>query len=155
MDYADVVARLQPKIMAIAAREARTGLGDRDDLYQEALLHLWLKWRARGLDGKTDSYILQGCMFHMKNCIRMLERDRCGRFAAVLRPPSPRPESGALPRANDLLGLLDGRERKVVDMLAAGFTSRETGREIGVSHVMVCKILRRARRKCALAAAPS
>ena len=43
---------------------------DEDDLFQEALEHLWLAFQDGTLGDKTDSYVLQGCYFHLKNYIR-------------------------------------------------------------------------------------
>jgi len=45
------------------------------DLFQEALIQVWNRFSTGGLDDKTDSYILQGCYFYLKNYLRK-NRDR-------------------------------------------------------------------------------
>lgn len=49
---------------------------DDQDLFQEALIHLWSCFQSGSLDDKTDSYILQGCYFHLKNYIRKAQDGR-------------------------------------------------------------------------------
>jgi DNA-directed RNA polymerase specialized sigma24 family protein len=69
--FEDLFGRLSPKMRSIAHRMNghRTFFSD-DDLYQESAVNMWSLYGAGELDGKTDSYILQGCYFHLKNYLR-------------------------------------------------------------------------------------
>ena len=70
-DFESLMTRLSPTIRRISHRlNGHFTFFDDDDLCQEALTHLWVKFNGGVLDDKTDSYILQGCYFHLKNYIR-------------------------------------------------------------------------------------
>ena len=134
-----------------------------DDLCQEALVHLWTLSQGGELDDKTDSYILQGCYFHIKNYIRT-SMDKVN-FSSL---DSPIDEDGTIleeiiasggPLPTDQLedkllseevrnGPLAERELKVVDMSVEGLTVRQIGERLGVSHVAVVKLRKKIRAKC-------
>jgi len=136
-----------------------------DDLCQEAYIHLWLSFQNGKLDEKTDSYILQGCYYHLKNHIRM----SIDKMNAVSLE-SPVDEDGTL--LKDLLAsqdttIIDGmeekilldfiekdglkdREKKVLDLSLAGLTTREIGAKLNISHVAVVKIRKRIKDKCGI-----
>ena len=135
-----------------------------EDLYQEALLCLWLDFKEGKLDDKTDSYILQGCYFHLKNYIRkvkdkviivsidaLVEEDKSGLEEAVsLKAYNHRFEKS---RGLDLLEEiscfgLTRREKDIIAFLDKGFTVREIGEKLGISHVMVVKLRKNIQEKC-------
>ena len=69
--FEELVKRLSTKLKGIAYKVHWAGYYfNNDDLYQESLLHLWHEYNAGTLSDKTDSYILQGCYFHLKNYMR-------------------------------------------------------------------------------------
>ena len=108
-------------------------------------------------EGKTDSFILQGCYFFLKNLLRKMHK---GVDCHVLSIDIPRSESGcswadllvvkgsqhtkrgidAHLLVGELFRHLNGRERNVFTMRTEGFTMREIGQVLGVSHVMVVKV---------------
>ncbi len=139
---------------------------DDDDLYQEAVLHLWRTYEKGGTEDKTDSYILQGCYYHLKNYLRTVH-DK----AQLLSFNEPFGEEGQsleeMVSSGDLSDLdylegkleveavmhkscLNKREREVLDLLMEGMTVREAGGHLGISHVMVVKIKNRIGQKYTL-----
>lgn len=136
---------------------------DDDDLCQEALFHLWKLFQDGKLDDKTDSYILQGCYFHLKNYIRK-SMDKVN-FSSLESPVDEDgtmleeiiASSGPLPtdQVEDKVlseevqkSLLDRRELNIVDMSMEGLTVRQIGERLGISHVAVIKSRKKIRVKC-------
>ena len=71
MAFEELVKRLSPTLKRITYRlNGHFTFFNDEDLFQEALVRLWQDFNAGKLDDKTDSYILQGCYFHLKNYIR-------------------------------------------------------------------------------------
>ncbi|PIQ87745.1 MAG: hypothetical protein COV73_02500, partial [Candidatus Omnitrophica bacterium CG11_big_fil_rev_8_21_14_0_20_43_6] len=71
MSFQELHRKLSPTIKRIAWRlNGHYRSFNHDDLYQEATIHLWSNFLKGKLSDKTDSYILQGCYFHLKNYIR-------------------------------------------------------------------------------------
>lgn len=71
MSFQELHQKLSPTIKRIAYRlNGHYRSFNHDDLYQEATIHLWSNFLKGKLSDKTDSYILQGCYFHLKNYIR-------------------------------------------------------------------------------------
>src|SRR5512136_452303 len=76
MTFEGMVEKYSPTLKRIAGKlKSRHVFFDDEDLYQEALLHLWNAHREGTIGDKTDSYILQGCYYHLKNHLRTL-RDK-------------------------------------------------------------------------------
>lgn len=135
-----------------------------DDLFQEALTQLWLNYRDGKLNDKTDSYILQGCFFHLKNYIRMI-RDKANVISidalineegsdlesiVSLEAPEERFEHLDKSILNDRFNDFDltEREKDVLSLSMDGYTVREIGARLGISHVMVVKIKNKIQLKC-------
>lgn len=169
MVYEALVKKLTPKLRAIAHKVYTASPSvDSDDLFQEALLHLWRSCGEGILDDKTDSYILQGCYFHLKNYVRMIrlrnrlvsmDDDQAGEAGPrVLRMFTRRAEEAAADYRrllNDRMladviinNGLTAKEKALLPFLALGLTTREIGRRVGVSHVAVVKMTKVIRGKC-------
>jgi RNA polymerase sigma factor (sigma-70 family) len=156
MVFDTLVKKLSPTLKRITVRlNGRFTFMDHDDLFQEALIHLWVHTDAGDLDDKTDSYILQGCYFHLKNYIRKTQDN-----AVILslsgiteEDGSPMEESlvsdehaafdyveGTLQiEALEATGMSE-REKRVLHLSIEGMTTREIGKELGISHVSVVKM---------------
>jgi len=167
MDFAGLLKRISPKLRGIAYRlGSRHCFFNDEDLYQQALVHLWGSFRRGLLGNKTDSYILQGCYFHLKNYMRKnfekgylvsLESENHDERGVALRDviASDFNKSGYLDYLHDKLlaeviqnnGLLP-KEKEILRFYAQGLTTREIGKRLGVSHVSVVKATRRIRQKC-------
>jgi RNA polymerase sigma factor (sigma-70 family) len=164
MRFEQMVSKVSPGLRNIARKlDGRYTTFTDDDLYQEAMVDLWLKHKAGATVDKTDSYLLQGCFFFLKNYIRKaynsadrvssslqeyvtedltredLLEQKGGDFSVAL-------ENKVL--LEQFWKLLNSREKTVLSLMAEGRTSREIGRKIGLSHVMVLKIKNRIQEKC-------
>ncbi len=158
-----LVRKLSPTLRRIAGKlDCHFSFVDDQDLFQEALIHLWSRFKLGDLDDKTDSYILQGCYFHLKNYIRKT------RDSAVLLSLSSIPdEDGArfeetldaktLASYDEVEGSLQieamaeggitQREKDVLSFSLEGMTTREIGKKLGISHVSVVKIRNKIKEK--------
>ncbi len=167
MTYEALLKRLSPKIKAIAYKTSRvSAICSAEDLYQEAVLHLWEEYKAEKTGDKTDSYLLQGCFFFLKNYLRThLEKraavslysgDEDGSFdAEESRFYRDERAERFFDRLNDKLiaeaianNGLNPREKKLLPYFAEGLTVREIGARVGVSHVRVIKMREAIRKKC-------
>jgi RNA polymerase sigma factor (sigma-70 family) len=160
MKFDKIVKKLTPKLRGIAYRlNGKYTVLDHDDLYQEALAHMWEEFCAGKLEGKTDSYVLQGAYYHLKNHLRGLDDNTF--FARLDEPVSedgdtlgeliPAEDDGGYEAAEtsellDRCGLTD-REQEILHLYADGLTVREVGDMVGISHVSVIKTIKRIREK--------
>ena len=127
----------------------------REDLLQEALIHLWLTETRR--PGQTKSWYLQSCKFHLTHYLasgRSVDSPKRGRGHSRLQDDSAPPE--AFPElvdpgdsvesqviARDIISVLSPHlsapELVVLDCLADGLGVREIGRRLEMSHTMVLR----------------
>lgn len=167
MRFETIAKHLSPTIKRIAYKlNGHYSAFNHDDLYQEALLHLWQEFQRGALADKTDSYILQGCYFHLKNYIRThCDKARCvsldgfkgedeegfdlGEILLLPERACAREEVHCRMLIEQIRnnGLTD-REKNVFLLSLEGMTTREIGRRLGVSHVMVVKLKKSMRAKC-------
>lgn len=170
MNFEDLTKRISPKLNAIAHKlNGRYTFFNEDDLYQEALLNLWQKYNKGELSDKTDSYIIQGCFFFLKNYIRKIYKKidintiRLEDFiedqdntdnnsfenSFLLEDKTDEEDFVNTKLLTDyLFQQLSERERKILQFCLEGLTKREIGNKLGISHVMVMKIEKRIREKC-------
>jgi RNA polymerase sigma factor (sigma-70 family) len=167
MEFEKLVKKLTPKLKAIAYKLNRrfTFFND-EDLFQEALVHLWEENAADKLADKTDSYILQGCYFHLQNYIRTA-KDKFTSFSLELHRADDNehyeePLELKDERSGDYFERLNremivevirnngltGREKELLPFFAEGLTVREIGKRVGVSHVSILKMKEEIRKKC-------
>jgi RNA polymerase sigma factor (sigma-70 family) len=163
-NFETLMTRLTPTLRRISHRlNGHFTFFNDDDLCQEALVHLWVMFRENRLSDKTDSYILQGCYYHLKNHIRtsmdkvrpasleepidddgtMLEE-----IVASSDPSQAEQLSDKTLYEEALKSGLTEREINILDMCRDGLTTREIGDKLGISHVAVVKIQKRIRIKC-------
>jgi len=156
MSFGVLMKRISPTLHRITQKlNGHFTFMDHEDLFQEALLHLWTDFQAGALKDKTDSYLLQGCYYHLKNYIRKVQDgatlvsldsmvdDETARLEEILEAEDVAAfdyvdgkmqveallESGLTPRERDVLGLS-----------LEGMTTREIGQKLGISHVAVVKL---------------
>jgi DNA-directed RNA polymerase specialized sigma24 family protein len=127
----------------------------RDDLMQEALVHLWLTEARR--PGQTRSWYLQSCKFHIQHYLssgRSIDSAK-RRDAQYLPAPDLETEENfpeqsdagnsvvTAVSARELVSLLadhlQPQEKAVLACLADGLGPREIGRELKISHTMVIR----------------
>lgn len=166
MSFEELNQKLSPTIKRIAYRLSRHYRSfDQDDLYQEATIHLWSNFLKGKLSDKTDSYILQGCYFHLKNYIRKInERSNIISIDTIL-------SINEVATLEDILGEFwacddcredlhnkflvqsirnngfNPKEIRLLDYFSQGLSTRDIGRRMGVSHVSVVKMMQKIRTK--------
>lgn len=167
MSFDELLRKISPTLKRIVYRlNSRCSYFNSDDLYQEALMHLWVDFQAGKLSDKTDSYILQGCYFYLKNYLRThYEKANILHFEDILNAEGEVPcleemfSSGHQESSRDSVyckmlieqiqnnGLTD-REKEVFLLSLEGLTLREIGERLGISHVRVMKLKITMREKC-------
>jgi len=156
MSFEILVKRISPTIKRIAHKlNGHYTFFNDEDLYQEALIHLWIDFRGGVLGDKTDSYILQGCYYHLKNYIRKTQdnavlvslNNPIGEDGTVMEEILPADGINPLEYLESKMEVetagekyLTQREKDVLSYFLEGMSMREIGVKIGISHVMVLKI---------------
>ena len=157
MEFELIRTKIDSRLRAITHKLSRWSvLMSEDDLYQEALLHLWNRYQAGELEDKNESYIAQSCYFHLRNCLRTIEKK------VSLRSLSEGNSDDGY-ELEDILSLttqessyeyidarlvvdslmnngLTRREKEVCALFLEGLTVRQIGERLGISHVRVVKI---------------
>jgi len=166
MSFQELHQKLSPTIKRIAYRlNGHYRSFNHDDLYQEATIHLWSNFLKGKLSDKTDSYILQGCYFHLKNYIRKVnERSNIISIDTALNTNEEATVEDILGKywasddcRNDLHNRLlaqsiqnNGfapREKRLLTYFSQGLTTRDIGKRMGISHVSVVKLMQKIRIK--------
>ncbi len=166
MSFEELHHKLSPTIKRIAYKlNGSYRSFNHDDLYQEASIHLWSSFMQGKLSDKTDSYILQGCYFHLKNYIRKVnERANIISIDAALSTNDEATVEDILGQywaCPDCRGDLHNKflaqsiqnngfspkEKRLLDYFSQGLTTRDIGKRMGISHVSVVKMTRKIRGK--------
>ena len=159
MGFGELYDRVSPRLKRIAGfYNGRGYTFDKDDLFQEMAGHLWNNFKDGAPEGLNDTYIIKGCEFHILNYMRK-EREKVYKISME----EPLNESGntlretlsdgaeSIDKTVDKKMLVDHimnngfsqREKEVFGLLLEGYTVREAGKKIGISHVMVVKLKNR------------
>lgn len=168
MSYQELLKRLSPRLKGITHKlNGKFTFFNEDDLFQEAAVRLWQDFRLGRLSDKTDSYILQGCYFHLKNYIRkkydkkntfsleelLINGDACEDRLACLSSPEPFESLHVRVAEEEMKAACrDEREGAILRLSLHGFTVREIAAELGISHVLVVRLRKRMREKLSLLA---
>jgi len=166
MTFEELVKQISPILKRITYRlNGHFSFFNDDDLYQEALLHLWMDFQAGKLNDKTQSYILQGCYFHLKNYIRTV-KVKANLISLNTLISSEDTQLEEILPVNDYRAYFDildskflvekmqnnglsKKEKEIIALFLRGLTVREIGRRLGISHVMVVKLKKRIKNKYA------
>jgi len=155
VEFEELVKRFSPYIRYLASKTyIPSSVIDKEDLYQEILFSLWKRWKNKELEDKTDGYIRGSCYFHLKNYLRCHKEK-----ARIVSLNEPVGEGGTLEdmipdqkplipeRLDDAIFIqqmkekeLTRREKEVTEFLSQGYTLRDIGKKLGISHVRVLKI---------------
>jgi RNA polymerase sigma factor (sigma-70 family) len=166
MSFEELHRKLSPTIKRIAYKlNGHYRSFNHDDLYQEASIHLWSDFLKGKLSDKTDSYILQGCYFHLKNYIRTVnERSNIISIDAALSGNDEATVEDILGQywsCPDCRGDLHNKflvqsiqnngfnlkEKRLLEYFSQGLTTRDIGERMGISHVSVVKLMQKIRIK--------
>ena len=163
-NFEDVLKRISPILKRITYKlNGHSSFFNDDDLFQEAVLHLWQDFRAGKIEDKTDSYILQGCYFHLKNYLRKARpKANSVSMETIINEEGLELEDVLMPEDsgssfdylhNRLLvqdmrdNGLTPREKEVLSLFLDGLTVREIGARLGISHVRILKIKEHIKKK--------
>lgn len=155
MNFEELFKTVSPKLRKLARNyNSRIKLIDENDLYQEACTHLWNNFREGLPEGKNEFYVVRGCEFHLLNYLRKMKEkawlssldETINEEGDVLRDVLPdtnyciKDSTEKNITVSDIMNNgFSPREKQVFAMLLKGFTVREVGKELGISHVMVVK----------------
>ena len=156
MSFDVLMKRISPTLQRITQKlNGHFTFMDHEDLFQEALLHLWADFQGGALDDKTDSYLLQGCYYHLKNYIRTVQdkaplvslNDMVDEEAVRLEEILEAEDVAVFDYVDGKMQVeallesgLTQRERDVLALSMEGMTTREIGQKLGISHVAVVKV---------------
>jgi len=166
--FEGLVKRLSPTLKRITYRlNGHFSFFNDEDLFQEALICLWDDFQKGELQDKTDSYILQGCYFHLKNYLRkvrpkmrlvsldlLINGEDSRNLEETLLLQAEGPQDCVDYLHNKLLvetirnNGFTGREKDILSFYAEGLTTRAIGERLGISHVRVIKLMRKIRDRC-------
>ncbi|MFA5363482.1 MAG: sigma-70 family RNA polymerase sigma factor [Candidatus Omnitrophota bacterium] len=164
MGFDELFTRVSPKIKRIARRYNRWGTAcNYEDLYQEMSVYLWGKFKTGVPEGINESYIVKGCRFHILNYLRKTrenvvifpleerlsdEKDSLRELLPDYREPLDERIDEDLIVEHILNNGFSPQEKQVFAFMMKGYTVREIGGKMGISHVMVIKISKKMRDKC-------
>lgn len=155
MSFETLYKKVSPRLKKIAHYyNGRGRFIDGDDLYQEMCAHLWNNYGSGIPEDVNESYIVKGCEFHLRNYLR---KEREG--VTLLSLERPIDEDGnalrdLLPDTKETPDVMANRhltietirnngfsdkEKEVFLLLLEGYTLREIGGRMKISHVMVSK----------------
>lgn len=167
MCFEKTLKRLSPQLRKITYQlNRRFSFFNEEDLYQEALLHLWVSFKDGLLINKTDSFLLQSCYFYLKNHLRKTE-DRIKPISLdvpineknldldlkeILSSEEAKSSfddvEGKMVIEQIMNNGLSEREKAVLSLCLDSLTTREIGQRLGISHVRVIKIKDKIKDKC-------
>jgi len=139
---------------------ASNRLLEANDLYQEMTFYLWEKFKDGVPAYINRSYIIQGCKYHILNYLRKKRNkvflmsidepinERGDTLKDILPASKKNPKKDIdteLTTEQILDGGLTEREKEVFLLLLEGYTLREAGKKLGISHVRVIHYRRKIR----------
>ncbi len=164
MDFDTLFEKISPRLKRVA--RSRNGHGsfiDDGDLYQEMCIHLWNKFKDGVPDGINEAYIVRGCEFYILNYLRKVREkvillsleesvNENGKTLKDILPDIKEPVDRCIDRKAVIEDVKNNgfsrREKEVFLLLLEGYTVREIGGKLGISHVMVVKFKQRIIKKC-------
>ena len=163
MTFEELVERISPKLKGIVYKIHGASFSE-EDLYQEAVLQLWVEYNEGRLSDKTDSYILQSCYFYLKNYMRKIH-DKTSSMSVnmpideggtQLQDVLSSHQEAPVEEDADIDSLMEDvfynklsrKEKEIVFFYLQGWTTREIAERLGVSHVTVVKLEGKIREKC-------
>jgi RNA polymerase sigma factor (sigma-70 family) len=162
VNFEEFIVPVIPRLRQLAFKyRSVCSLCDENDLFEEMELFLLGQWQSGGLADKTESYVVQACYFHLRNFLRTAQEQQ---EPVHLDIPSAGEDNDKRPCLEEVLSdgeimlerRIEGnilyetimnngfnpREKDIIRLLYEGFTVREIGKQLHLSHVMVLKIKR-------------
>jgi len=164
MDFETLLKKISPRLKSIAISHNGHGFFiDKEDLYQEMCIYLWDNFKDGVPLGINEVYIVKGCKFHILNYLRKqkekawivsLEKplNEDGYRLKDILPDKKEPLDRCIDRKTIINDIKNNgfskREKETLPLLLEGYTVREIGEKLGISHVMVVKLKQRIIKKC-------
>lgn len=155
MDFEELYSRISPRLKRIAMHyRRRCRYLDEDDLYQEMCCYLWKRFGKRPEKDKSDYYIAKGCEYHLLNYMRVKKEkavlcsleepinEKGDTIKDIFPSPCERLDRTVERKITFDTIMNNGftkREKEILTLLLKGYTVREVGQDLGISHVMVVK----------------
>jgi len=153
MTFEVLIEKIKPKLKGIVYKmHAPSYSFSVEDLYQEAVLQLWVDYNDGKLSDKTDSYVLQSSYFYLKNYLRKFQ-DKTSPLnmdMPISEEPLPvdqEPDIDAL-MEKVFNESLNRKEKEITFFYLQGWTTREIAQRLGLSHVSIVKLEEKIREKC-------
>ena len=148
--------RITPELNRIAKkyRSYNSSL-DEGDLFQEMCIHLLIRYKSGVPDHLNHSYVIKGCEFHLLNFLRKKKEKLNSQSLEDIQNSEGNRLNNQLSDTRESLNemiavkivierikneLPSVREKKLFVFLLKGYTIREIGKKLEISHVMVHKI---------------
>ncbi len=167
MDFQGMLNKVSPRLKKMARNKRSYGFPiDQNDLYQEMCIYLWENYKQGMPAGVNEAYIVRGCLFHILNYLRKQRKkvalvslqEPINQDGNTLQDVLPERKESLAKRIDKQITIEDiknngftRREKDVFSLLLKGYTVREIGSQLSISHVMVVKlkqgIVKRWRRK--------
>lgn len=156
MEFRELFVRIERRLKMLARIHKRAGsFFDEEDLYQEMCAYLWNNFKDGAPPHLNDAYIVKGCEFHILNYLRT-QRERAikmsleqeigeeGETLKDVLAAKGEALDNYLDRKLTIEYILNNgfskREKQAFLLLIKGYSVREAGRILGISHVMVVKL---------------
>jgi RNA polymerase sigma factor (sigma-70 family) len=155
MDFQILFRKVSPVLKQIArSYKTKETSFDGDDLYQEMCIHLWNNFKDGVPAGVNEAFIVRGCEFHILNYLRK-KREKAvllslekpvsedGDILKDILPDTKEPLDRYIDRKITIQDIknngISKREKEIFSFLLEGYTVREVGDRLGISHVAVIK----------------
>jgi RNA polymerase sigma factor (sigma-70 family) len=160
MSFENILNKVEKRLwFLINGYSLPMGIG-KEDLYQEAIINLYDRFLKGECEDKNGTYLVNSCRFALNNYIRKKRKTNSKISIISLGNFGKEIDEGIFNRnymesknsnSNEDIYLdeiinaanLSLRETEVLKLLFSGYTLRQCGKNLGVSHVMILKIKNR------------
>ena len=151
MKFCDIVKGLDKRLWFLTGNYTLPPEIGKEDLYQEAVVSLYERYLKGELNEKNNTYLINSCRFALNNYLRKarpkiktssleeIGEDNLDESAAT-KDESPNNDEEFFVEEIVSSAKLNPREVRVLKLLFAGYTCRDAGKFLGISHVMILKI---------------
>lgn len=151
-----LLENISPELNRIAKKyEGYNSSLDGEDLFQEMCIHLLIRFKRGVPKCFNNSYVVKGCEFYLLNFLRKNRRRLHQQSLEDFQYSNSNPRNIRTPNLQQSLDemisrkmivekikneLSSIREKKLLILLLKGYSIREIGKQLNISHVMVNKI---------------
>jgi RNA polymerase sigma factor (sigma-70 family) len=151
MNFGNIVKDLDKRLWFLTGNYTLPyGIG-KEDLYQEAVVSLYERYLKGGLEGKNNTYLINSCRFAVNNYLRktrpkikFVSLDEIGEdnLDESIATKNEKPQNNEDFFIEEIVTAaeLNLRETKILKLLFSGYTCRDAGKSLNISHVMILKI---------------